>query len=738
MPSRFCAVAALLRTRGETSQYLPIVKKRRRSRSTCSAPPAPRPARADHPPTPHLLQGHARPARTQGHQLAAVARRDLGAAARRPRPGAAARQGSVESRLPRDAGRRRPPPLKVLRTEREQVARHSLVSETKVVFNALSDHLVGFYDAFLHEGAVYLALEYMDAGSLLDVRTPRARCVPEPLLAHILFQTAGAHVPPPRAPRRPPRPRREHPAQRAGFVKLSDFGAPRNSRGGTRGAQFGRAFGRAHTRLSPGISKQLDSTRELAESYCGTRAYMSPERTKGEPYGLASDVWSFGCWHSRARAAATRTRRRRTSTSSRTSSRPAAHRRRGGAPAALARAPRPVHVVAKEPTVRLDVLRCPPPAHSATSRTRSCSATSPPRCRRGWRRLARCARLARADADEAEVTRVTRKIDRFTAVLHREACHEPHAARGRAERPTRSWTRPRPWPRPQAERQPRITAGARNARAVHRTNHKVAGDTTARLVVFALAEDGRLMRRAFGCAGWQRRSPPNRTSRAGEASTRWSARTAAIRPTSRAWWRAQLRHHARRQHAAHFPREPLRPVGRRAARNLRRAHVVGLLSRVTFQSVAILGHPVHTVESIYAQFDGEIEQIDHRWRGRLPKPLFFRAAAEYLLFTWPAGRRDRRHPPQLDSRRLERRRRVQRQAVRRALRQRHALAVAHRFPDLPSRRGGGAGRALTNVRSVDLLHTRLRAARCRRAGAAAAARTSSCSRTRARCARSTG
>ena len=137
---------------------------------------------------------------------------------------------------------RRPRALKVLQVlEREQAARHSLVSEMKVVFNALSDHLVGFYDAFLHEGAVYLALEYMDAGSLLDVYENAARegvRVPEPLLAHILFQILQGltylH-------------RERHAVHRdlkpanillnaAGFVKLSDFGTPRAT---SRGAQFG-------------------------------------------------------------------------------------------------------------------------------------------------------------------------------------------------------------------------------------------------------------------------------------------------------------------------------------------------------------------------------------------------------------------------------------------------------------------------------------------------------------------
>lgn len=52
----------------------------------------------------------------------------------------------------------------------------------------------------------------------------------------------------------------------AGFVKLSDFG----------------------------ISKELGHTQANASTQCGTIAYMSPERIRGEDYSFPSDVWSFG------------------------------------------------------------------------------------------------------------------------------------------------------------------------------------------------------------------------------------------------------------------------------------------------------------------------------------------------------------------------------------------------------------------------------------------------------------
>ncbi|KAL1496751.1 hypothetical protein AB1Y20_014341 [Prymnesium parvum] len=164
--------------------------------------------------------------------------------------------------------------MKVLQEEVEisRESRHQVVNEIKTVFNAKSDHLVAFYDAFLHEGCIYLALEYMDCGSLEGMisvasYTP-ARCMPEEVAAMVLFQVLQGltylH-------------KERHAVHRdlkpanilinsAGFVKLSDFG----------------------------ISKSLDNTDAQAQTHCGTLAYMSPERIKGESYSFTSDVWSVG------------------------------------------------------------------------------------------------------------------------------------------------------------------------------------------------------------------------------------------------------------------------------------------------------------------------------------------------------------------------------------------------------------------------------------------------------------
>lgn len=51
-----------------------------------------------------------------------------------------------------------------------------------------------------------------------------------------------------------------------GFVKLTDFG----------------------------ITKQLDDTIGLANTFLGTMNYMSPERMKGKKYNFEGDIWSLG------------------------------------------------------------------------------------------------------------------------------------------------------------------------------------------------------------------------------------------------------------------------------------------------------------------------------------------------------------------------------------------------------------------------------------------------------------
>ena len=44
-----------------------------------------------------------------------------------------------------------------------------------------------------------------------------------------------------------------------------------------------------------GISKQLGTMSDLAQTACGTPYFMPPEVCKGEPYGEKADIWAIGC-----------------------------------------------------------------------------------------------------------------------------------------------------------------------------------------------------------------------------------------------------------------------------------------------------------------------------------------------------------------------------------------------------------------------------------------------------------
>jgi len=146
------------------------------------------------------------------------------------------------------------------------------LNEIKILHKAHSDHLVSFIDAFFDNGRIYLALEFCDAGSLDDVikATPGAAMprIPESVMAEIVSQSleglAYLHQEQKQVHRD------LKPANimltRKGEVKLADFG----------------------------ISKQLENTLALAQTQCGTTAYMSPERIKGANYAYDADIWAIG------------------------------------------------------------------------------------------------------------------------------------------------------------------------------------------------------------------------------------------------------------------------------------------------------------------------------------------------------------------------------------------------------------------------------------------------------------
>jgi mitogen-activated protein kinase kinase 3 len=146
--------------------------------------------------------------------------------------------------------------------------RAQLVNEIRVLYGADCDCLTSFYGAFLREGKIWLALEYMDCGTLNRVASlsPQRR-LPEIALAGAAYQLlwALAYL------------RVEHLLHRdikpsnvlvnsLGQIKLSDFGT----------------------------SAELTQSAGMATTFTGTCKYMSPERIKHGHFSFPSDIWSVG------------------------------------------------------------------------------------------------------------------------------------------------------------------------------------------------------------------------------------------------------------------------------------------------------------------------------------------------------------------------------------------------------------------------------------------------------------
>lgn len=147
--------------------------------------------------------------------------------------------------------------------------RKQLMNDIKALENSECPFLVRFYGAYFDEGQVKVALELMDGGSLRDIvkRLPNP-VIPESILSKVTQQILNGimylH-------------KIKHQVHRdikpdnvlinsSGAVKLSDFG----------------------------ISKELEMTMGLCNTFVGTMIYMSPERIHGKKYSYSSDIWSLG------------------------------------------------------------------------------------------------------------------------------------------------------------------------------------------------------------------------------------------------------------------------------------------------------------------------------------------------------------------------------------------------------------------------------------------------------------
>uniref|UniRef100_A0AB40DP36 mitogen-activated protein kinase kinase n=1 Tax=Drosophila mojavensis mojavensis TaxID=377586 RepID=A0AB40DP36_DROMO len=140
-----------------------------------------------------------------------------------------------------------------------------ILRELKVLHECNFPHIVGFYGAFYSDGEISICMEYMDGGSL-DLILKRAGRIPESILGRItLAVLKGLSY------------LRDKHAIIHRDVKPSNILV--NSSGEIKICDFG-------------VSGQLIDS--MANSFVGTRSYMSPERLQGTHYSVQSDIWSLG------------------------------------------------------------------------------------------------------------------------------------------------------------------------------------------------------------------------------------------------------------------------------------------------------------------------------------------------------------------------------------------------------------------------------------------------------------
>lgn len=144
--------------------------------------------------------------------------------------------------------------------------REQLIREIIALYDANCPNLITFYGAFYREGAITIALEYMDGGSIANV-LDQVGPIPEKVLAAIAYQILWglSYLKHEKRVHRDVKPSNLL-INSLGIIKVTDFG----------------------------VSKDLQNSIQMCGTFLGTFKYMSPERIRNNPYSYMSDIWSFG------------------------------------------------------------------------------------------------------------------------------------------------------------------------------------------------------------------------------------------------------------------------------------------------------------------------------------------------------------------------------------------------------------------------------------------------------------
>ena len=167
--------------------------------------------------------------------------------------------------------------MHVASNAREQ--RHAFLNELRVLCKLNHANLVPMYDCFQLEGTAYLALKYMDGGSLESCCAKYSRLakeagrtalgLPEPVLASVVLQCLCglAHLHARSMMHRDLKPANVLVDTATGVSALADFGL---------------------------AAETAEESHGMSKTFVGTAAYMAPERLNGQVYSVSADLWSLG------------------------------------------------------------------------------------------------------------------------------------------------------------------------------------------------------------------------------------------------------------------------------------------------------------------------------------------------------------------------------------------------------------------------------------------------------------
>jgi len=157
--------------------------------------------------------------------------------------------------------------VKVIALDTDASARKHLLEELRTLYRSQHPAIVGFYGAFLLEGKVSIALEYMDCGTLASL-VEKVGQLPEDVLARVAGQLLDGFV-------------YIHEELHLVHRDIKPTNLLLNSEGHVKICDFG-------------VVGKLQNTIGQAQTFAGTLTYMSPERVVGKPHSSSSDIWSLG------------------------------------------------------------------------------------------------------------------------------------------------------------------------------------------------------------------------------------------------------------------------------------------------------------------------------------------------------------------------------------------------------------------------------------------------------------